>query len=222
MPQRLPTHREDMKRPRSLHPGRPSLLTRRAFLASASAGAALSIAAPAIADAAASPDTARLLARARAALGRLGTTIPHHDIVAVTDYSAVSKTPRFHLLDMAGGTVTSLLVSHGRGSDPGNSGWVKAFSNDFGSNASSEGAFKTAELYSGKHGRSMRLDGLDPGNSNARGRAIVIHSAWYVNPAMAAGGRIGRSEGCFAFSDIDLPKVLGRIGPGRLLLSTKL
>ena len=198
------------------------MLTRRSFLASATAGAALSIAAPAFAEAPASPDTAALLVRARAALQRLGTAIPHHDIVAVTDYAAASKAPRFHLLNMAGGTVTSLLVAHGRGSDPGNSGWVKAFSNAFGSNASSEGAYLTAELYSGKHGRSMRLDGLDPGNSNARDRAIVIHSAWYVNPAMAMAGRIGRSEGCFAFSDSDLPKVLDRLGPGRLLLSTKL
>ena len=89
--------------------------------------------------------------------------------------------------------------------------------------ASSEGAFKTAEFYTGKHGRSMRLDGLDPGNSNARDRAIVIHSAWYVSGAMAAAtGRIGRSEGCFAFSESDLPKMLDRLGPGRLWLSSKL
>ncbi|RYF95540.1 MAG: murein L,D-transpeptidase catalytic domain family protein [Caulobacteraceae bacterium] len=198
------------------------MLTRRSFLASAAAGAALSIAAPAFAETVPA-DTARLLARAKAELERLGAAIPNHDLVAVADYAAASKSPRFHILDIAGGTVSSLLVAHGRGSDPGNSGWVKAFSNAFGSNASSEGAFKTAEFYSGKHGRSMRLDGLDPGNSNARDRAIVIHSAWYVNPAMAlAAGRIGRSEGCFAFSDADLPKVLDRLGPGRLLLSTKL
>lgn len=198
------------------------MLTRRSFIASASAGAAFSIAAPALAEAPLA-DTARLVARARVELARLGTAIPHHDLVAVADYATVSKAPRFHLLDMAGGTVSSLLVAHGRGSDPGNSGWVKAFSNAFGSNASSEGAFKTAELYTGKHGRSMRLDGLDAGNSNARDRAIVIHSAWYVSGPMAvATGRIGRSEGCFAFSDTDLPKVLDRLGPGRLLLSTKL
>lgn len=230
------------------------MLTRRLFLATASAAATLpltgsALASPTVGPApgaavpvptaleiplpapaasgaavAANPLVANpLVERARAELARLGDVIPHHDIVAVADYGSASKTPRFHLLDMARGTVSSLLVSHGRGSDPGNSGWVKAFSNAFGSNASSEGAFRTAELYSGKHGRSMRLDGLDAGNSNARDRAIVIHSAWYVNPSMAAAaGRIGRSEGCFAFSDADLPKVLDRLGPGRLLLSTKL
>lgn len=198
------------------------MLSRRSFIAGAGAGAALSIAGPALADMAPA-DPARLIARAKAELQRLGTAIPHHDLVAVADYSAASKTPRFHLLDMAGGTVSSLLVAHGRGSDPGNSGWVKAFSNAAGSNASSEGAYRTAEGYSGKHGRSMRLDGLDAANSNARDRAIVIHSAWYVSGAMAATtGRIGRSEGCFAFSESDLPKVLDRLGPGRLLLSAKL
>lgn len=196
------------------------MLTRRSLIASAGAGAAL-VAVPAFA--AGTPDTAKLLARAKAELERLGTAIPHHDLVAVADYATASKTPRFHLLDMEAGKVSSLLVSHGRGSDPGNSGWVKAFSNAFGSNASSEGAFRTAEPYSGKHGRSMRLDGLDTANSNARDRAIVVHSAWYVSGTMAATtGRIGRSEGCFAFSEADLPKVLDRLGPGRLLLSTKL
>lgn len=198
------------------------MLSRRSFIASAGAGAALSVAGPALAWTQPA-DAARLVARAKAELQRLGTAIPHHDRVAVADYAPPSKAPRFHLLDMAGGTVSSLLVAHGRGSDPGNSGWLKAFSNAVGSNASSEGAFRTAEGYSGKHGRSMRLDGLDAGNSNARDRAIVIHSAWYVSPAMAAtAGRIGRSEGCFAFSEADLPKVLDRLGPGRLLLSAKL
>jgi hypothetical protein len=198
------------------------LLSRRSFIASAGAGAALSIAGPALAWTQPA-DAARLVARAKAELQRLGTAIRHHDRVAVADYAAPSKAPRFHLLDMAGGTVSSLLVAHGRGSDPGNSGWLKAFSNVVGSNASSEGAYRTAEGYSGKHGRSMRLDGLDAGNSNARDRAIVIHSAWYVSPAMAAtAGRIGRSEGCFAFSEADLPRVLDRLGPGRLLLSAKL
>jgi hypothetical protein len=199
------------------------LLTRRLFIASASAGAALSIGAPALADTVAEPDVRQILARVRTELARLGKAIPHQDVAAVADYAGPSKAPRFHLVDLLGGTVSSLLVAHGRGSDPGNSGWLKAFSNAVGSNASSEGAFRTGAHYAGKHGRSMRLDGLDPGNSNAMDRAIVVHSAWYVSPALAATtGRIGRSEGCFAFSDTDLPRVLDRLGPGRLLLSAKL
>lgn len=197
------------------------MLSRRSLFASASAALALAAADPVLA--AVKIDKARLMTRVRNELGRIGGAIPHHDRAAIADYGCASGLARFHLLDLEAGEVASLLVSHGRGSDPANSGWVKAFSNRVGSNASSEGAFRTGAEYSGKHGRSMRLIGLDPGNSNAEARAIVVHSAGYVSRDMAARqGRVGRSEGCFAFSTVDLPRVLDRLGPGRLLLSTRL
>jgi len=64
----------------------------------------------------------------------------------------------------------------------------------------------------------MRLDGLDPINSNAAARAIVVHAAWYVSPAIARiTGKLGRSEGCFAVATTDLEHILERLGPGRLL-----
>jgi hypothetical protein len=211
------------------------LLTRRLFLAAAT----LPLAGPALASPSLIAPTRPLITRpaplqvpaledplvgrARSELARLGQAIPHQDLVGIADFASPSKAPRFHLVDMVAGKVESLLVSHGSGSDPGNSGWLKAFSNRPGSNASCEGAFRTAEFYSGKHGRSMRLDGLDEANSNARDRAIVIHGASYVSAAMATtAGRIGRSQGCFAFSEGDLPKVMDRLGSGRLLLSTRL
>lgn len=203
------------------------MLTRRLLVASAGVALFQSAAAPALAASkAAGPDgvaAAALLGRARAELARLGVAIAHHDRVGIADYASPSRIARFHLLDMASGEVTSLLVSHGRGSDPGNSGWLKGFSNAVGSNASSEGAFRTGEQYAGKHGRSMRLIGLDPGNTNAEARAIVVHAASYVSREMAARqGRVGRSQGCFAFSAADLPRVLEQLGPGRLLLSTRI
>ena len=47
----------------------------------------------------------------------------------------------------------------------------------------------------------MKVHGLDWSNSNAEARAIVIHNAWYAEPDMIAQhGKLGRSEGCFAFS----------------------
>src|SRR3546814_5926613 len=108
------------------------------------------------------------------------------------------------------------------GSDPGHLGWVQRFSNDFGSNATSNGAYLTGDYYTGKHGRSMRLQGMDPTNCHAEARAIVVHGAWYVGPEMIREhGKLGRSEGCFAFAESDLDQVLTQLGPGRLLIAGK-
>jgi hypothetical protein len=157
---------------------------------------------------------------ARIGLDRAGASVPHHDVVAVADFRQPSRTPRLHLVDMVGGRVESLLVAHGRGSDPAHTGWLSRFSNDPGSEAPSEGAYLTGDYYLGAHGHSMRLIGLDPTNSNAESRAIVVHAAWYVAPTMVqTHGMLGRSEGCFAVGDSDLPRVLDRLGPGRLLVA---
>ena len=200
--------------------GSPLVTTRRSFLRSAAAaGAAVAFTPSAFAE---SPNTL-LFKRASMELSRLGASIPQHDMVGIADFTRASDQPRFHLLDMAAGNVTSFLVAHGRGSDPDHSGWVHNFSNGIGSLASSQGAFRTGGYYIGAHGRSMRLMGLDPSNNNAEARAIVVHAAWYVTPDMARDrGKIGRSEGCFAVSDADLSQVLQRLGPNRLLISAKL
>lgn len=185
----------------------------QAALATFAAGAA----SPALAAA-----TPALVSVARRGLERAGDSVRYRDIVGIADFTAASKTPRFHLVDLRNGATTSLLVSHGRGSDPGHSGWLRSFSNDVGSAATSQGAYVTGDYYVGKHGRSMRLQGLDRSNSNAESRAIVVHGAWYVSPKMVAQhGMLGRSEGCFAFDEADLPQVLARLGPGRLLLAGK-
>jgi hypothetical protein len=68
----------------------------------------------------------------------------------------------------------------------------------------------------------MRLDGLDPTNSNALSRAIVVHGAWYVNErVIGQSGVLGRSEGCFAVADSTLPEIMSRLGPGRLIYAGK-
>ncbi len=114
------------------------------------------------------------------------------------------------------------LVAHGSGSDPDHTGLLHRFSNAVDSNASSEGAFVTAEYYKGKHGQSQRLLGLDPSNSNALTRAIVVHGAWYAEKDMiAAHGKLGRSQGCFAVGDSALAAVFGHLGEGRLLFAAK-
>jgi hypothetical protein len=119
--------------------------------------------------------------------------------------------------------VTSYHVSHGRGSDPYHSGYLDRFSNEHGSAASSDGAYVTGGLYEGKYGRSLRLKGLDQSNSNAEPRGIVVHAAPYAEPEMVERmGKLGRSEGCFALSELNLFLVLKRLGPGCLLYSDKI
>jgi hypothetical protein len=196
----------------------------RRFLLQASAGAAgLAAFAASPVKAAAMGDWSKVLDAARGGLQRVGARALHRDVVGVADFGQASATPRFHLVDMASGKIDTLLVAHGRGSDPYKTGWLSMFSNEFHSDATSRGDFVTGDYYTGAHGRSMRLIGLDATNCNAESRGIVVHSAWYVGPSVVEQqGMLGRSEGCFALSDEDLPKVLERLGSGRVLVSGKL
>jgi hypothetical protein len=164
----------------------------------------------------------RIVTRVRASFDRHRSRIVHGDIVGIADFTKVSAEPRFYLLDTNSGRVTRHLVSHGRGSDPSHTGFVQRFSNAFGSNASSDGGYLTDQYYHGRYGRSMRLRGLDPSNSNAFDRAIVVHTAWYAEPDVVdQQGRLGRSEGCFALPHDSLREVLARLGPGRFLYADR-
>ncbi len=160
---------------------------------------------------------------ALAAMNLHAGRIFNRDRIGLVDFSAHSAQARFHLFDMnSGRVVTSYLVAHGSGSDPANSGYLQRFSNRPGSNASSEGAFLIGETYYGQHGLSRRLEGLDQQNCNARERAIVIHGADYVSGRFVENqGRIGRSQGCFAVSRLDISDVLNRLAPGTLLFASK-
>ncbi|WP_184085408.1 murein L,D-transpeptidase catalytic domain family protein [Sphingomonas xinjiangensis] len=163
-----------------------------------------------------------LFKRAVAALDRHASRIPTHDRIAIVDFSQASYRPRLHLVHLGTGECESFLVAHGVGSDPGHTGLLQRFSNEPNSEASSEGAFLTADYYVGKHGDSQRLLGLDATNNNAFDRAIVVHSAWYSNADMIAKhGKLGRSQGCFAVGERELAKVFERLGPGRMIYSAK-
>lgn len=198
-------------------------LTRRRLLVAGMAagiGSAVRPAFAAVAPAGISPD---LLGRAKAALDRHRNEIANPDLIAIADFSRPSCMPRFHLVDVASGRASSHLVAHGRGSDPQHTGWLERFSNGFGSNATSAGAYRTDGFYVGAHGRSIRLSGLDSSNDNALARGIVVHGAWYVSPAMAVShGVLGRSEGCFAFGESSLGEILARLGPGHMIYADKI
>ncbi|MEH6660057.1 MAG: murein L,D-transpeptidase catalytic domain family protein [Parasphingorhabdus sp.] len=168
------------------------------------------------------PGPLGLMDRAKAAMASHESTLLHTDRIGIADYSLHSAKERFHIVDMANGTTQSFLVAHGKGSDLRHTGWLQEFSNVPGSEASSGGSYMISETYVGKHGTSRRLKGLDPSNNMAEPRAIVIHGAWYAEPEMVEShGKLGRSQGCFAFSESDLPVILERLGPGRLLYADK-
>jgi hypothetical protein len=116
-------------------------------------------------------------------------------ILTVIDFSKSSKTDRLFIIDMDSVRLThKSLVAHGK-----NSGeeFATAFSNTASSSQSSLGFYLTGETYTGKHGFSLRLDGLDLTNNNARSRAVVMHKADYVSKDfITKNGRLGRSHGC--------------------------
>jgi hypothetical protein len=204
----------------------PLALSRRLFLKLSLAGlAAASSTGPQPARAQiedSGPIASGLLRRALDALERHQDSITTRDYIGVADFSLPSRLPRFHVLNLADGSVRSHLVAHGKGSDPSRTGWLERFSNEPHSNATSAGAYKTGSLYVGAHGHSMRLEGLDPTNSNVLSRAIVVHGAWYVSEEMIGfSGMLGRSQGCFAVANSSLPEIMAQLGPGRLIYADK-
>jgi hypothetical protein len=142
--------------------------------------------------------------------------------LTVVDYELPSFEKRLWVFDMA---TNELLfhewVSHGMGHPRGSGGdlqKVLGFSNDEGTRMSSLGLYLTAETYYGRHGRSLRLDGLEVGNNDAaRRRAIVVHGASYVSEAQAQLGRMGRSWGCPALRLEVAQEVIDAIADGSVL-----
>ena len=118
------------------------------------------------------------------------------NILTLIDFSLSSNSKRLWVIDLTTNTILyNSLVAHGR-----NTGdeFASSFSNSAQSFKSSLGFYATGEIYTGKHGKSLKLDGLEKGiNSNARERAVVIHGANYVsNSFIQNNKRLGRSLGC--------------------------
>ena len=154
---------------------------------------------------------------------RAGKRLWRTDVVGVADFARPSSLPRFHFANLENGTLRSFYVAHGRGSDPEHSGFLQSFSNLNGSEATSRGAYLTAEWYNGKYGTSIRLLGLDGDNSAALDRAIVMHPAAYCTAAhITQYGKLGRSEGCFAMSPDQFNEALWHLSGGRLLFADRI
>ena len=198
---------------------------RRAFMASAAAAAgALALPARVFAQPlAVDARGARILVIARREVERAGNVRWRRDIAGIADFAVPSALPRFHFANLEAGTVTSYRVAHGTGSDPEHDGMLKLFSNQFGSNATSRGAYISWEWYKGRYGTSIRLGGLDADNSNALDRAIVMHAADYARPEhVDRWGRLGRSNGCLAMAPDDFMWALTQLSGGRLVYADRL
>lgn len=122
--------------------------------------------------------------------------IVQKNILTLVDFSMSSNTKRLWVIDLDKSKVLfQTLVAHGR-----NTGeeFASNFSNQAESFKSSIGFYATGEIYNGKHGLSLKLDGLEKGlNDKARERAVVIHGADYVSESfIRQNKRLGRSQGC--------------------------
>ena len=160
---------------------------------------------------------------AKRELDRAGDAIWKRDIVGIADFGLHSARRRFHFVNLDREEVQSYHVSHGTGSDPQHDGWLKAFSNTEGSNATSRGAYVTWEWYTGRYGTSVRLGGLDTSNEAALRRYIVMHRANYAEPShIDRWGRLGRSNGCFAMGEEQFRVALMHLSGGRLLFADSL
>ncbi len=135
----------------------------------------------------------------------------------IFDLSQASTSRRLYLIDVnSQRLISKCLATHGKNSGKN---FAKTFSNKYGSHQTSLGFYKTAEKYFGKHGLSLRLDGLDHSfNSNARYRAIVMHEADYASDEFINKiGRLGRSYGCPALPPGFLNKHIDKFKDGSVL-----
>ena len=133
------------------------------------------------------------------------------NILTLVDFSMSSNTKRLWVIDLTTNTILyNSLVAHGR-----NTGeeFARSFSNSESSFKSSLGFYATGEIYNGKHGMSLKLDGLEKGvNDNARSRGVVMHAANYVsNSFIKNNKRLGRSQGCPAIPQEFLKGIISTI-----------
>ena len=153
----------------------------------------------------------------QAMIGYNSLNVTNKKVITIIDFSKPSTEERLFIIDVENRNLLfQTFVVHGK-----NSGVNIAmqFSNRSGSLKSSLGFFITKETYYGKHGYSLRLNGMEKGiNDNARKRAIVFHGAKYVsNEFIEKHHRLGRSWGCPAVSDELSEKIIDLIKDGSCL-----
>lgn len=144
-------------------------------------------------------------------LMKAGKSSPESHILTVVDYTKSSRSKRMWIIDLKKmQLMLNTWVAHGQGSGDD---IADRFSNEPSSFQSSLGFYVTGILYHGKHGRSLRLNGMDAGfNDRALARDIVLHAAAYVSESSIQQlGRLGRSQGCPAVSFSVINEVINLI-----------
>jgi hypothetical protein len=141
--------------------------------------------------------------------------------LTVIDFDLPSTEKRLWVIDLnARKVLFHTLVAHGHNSGDNE---ASSFSNTDQSNMSSLGFYVTGQEYEGKHGHSLRLEGLDAGfNTNAAARAVVMHGADYVSEAfIKQNGRLGRSLGCPALPLDQYSQIIDAVKGGSCLFLNK-
>lgn len=140
----------------------------------------------------------------------------NEDIIAVCDFSQSSDKKRLYIIDTKNYRVLfNTYVAHGK-----NSGlnYAQRFSNTPESLQSSLGFYVTKGTYFGKHGLSLKLEGLERGfNDNAEARAVVMHGAEYIGDNRLGSAYMGRSFGCPAVPQAQSEKIINMLKNGTCL-----
>ena len=145
--------------------------------------------------------------------------VAHNQFLTIIDYSLPSNQKRLWIFDL----IKNKLLFHTHVSHGINSGTLmsRQFSNMKNSKASSIGVYTTEKAYSGRHGHSLKMVGLEKGfNSNAYNRFVVMHGSWYLSqPFIDRYGRPGRSWGCPALPLHLTTPVINKIENNSLLIA---
>ncbi len=148
---------------------------------------------------------------------RQNNKLENERYLTIIDYSRPSSQKRFFTIDLYDQNIQfASYVAHGKHSG---SDHAREFSNRPGSHQSSLGFFITGNTYFGKHGYSLRLNGIEKGiNHLAKERAIVIHGAKYVSKEyINKYGRLGRSYGCPAIPAELTKEIINQLKEGSCL-----
>lgn len=138
-------------------------------------------------------------------------------IISIADFTKSSKSKRLFIIDLDQQKLLyRTYVAHGQGSGEE---FARRFSNIPESLQSSPGFYTTSSTYVGKHGYSLKLQGLERGiNDKADQRAIVVHGADYVSESFIRDhGYLGRSWGCPAIPEKLHKPIINTIKNGSLL-----